>query len=58
MGNYVFAKGAGYLTQDSVNVAFMNAAAIDDKSFDVSGQSQRRLMEFRNASDRPSAPAR
>jgi hypothetical protein len=39
MGNYVFAKGAGYLTPNSVTVAFMNAAAIDNKSFDLSGQS-------------------
>jgi hypothetical protein len=34
MGNYVFAKGAGYLTPNSVTVAFMNAAAIDNRSFD------------------------
>jgi hypothetical protein len=40
MGNYVFAKGAGYLASNSVAVAFMNAAAIDNKSFDLYGQSQ------------------
>jgi hypothetical protein len=40
MGNYVFVKGAGYLTQGSVNVAFINAAAIDDKSFNPQSQSQ------------------
>jgi hypothetical protein len=34
MGNYVFALGAGNLTPGSVSLAFVNAAAIDDWSFD------------------------
>jgi pimeloyl-ACP methyl ester carboxylesterase len=40
MGNYVFAKGAGNLTPGSVSLAFMNAAAIDAKSFDPNAQSE------------------